>query len=163
MPLPNQRGPARAPTPLCSEQTLDIVTGPQGTVIPLSNLICLSLSLSSNSVFQSPVCSVLPPPCPCALLRKSFRCELLLCLLPLSIHDTSKVSPSAYPQGRAFLWLMVYVFHSSLKHKRLISLPCGGQQKGERVWERGKLLSKRMAFISPSCLPFCAGCHWCAV
>lgn len=159
MPLPNQRGPARAPTPLCSEQTLDIVTGPQGTVIPLSNLICLSLSLSSNSVLQSPVCSVLPPPFPCTLLRKSFRCELLLCLLPLSIHDTSKVSPSAYPQGHAFLWLMVYVFHSSLKHKRLISLPCGGQQKGERVWERGKLLSKRMAFISPSCLPFCAGCH----
>lgn len=39
------RGP---PAPRCSEQTLDIVTGPQGSVIPLSNLIsllCLCLSL----------------------------------------------------------------------------------------------------------------------
>lgn len=90
------------------------------------------------------MCSLLPPPCPCTLLRKSFRWELLLCLLPLSIHDTSKVSPSAYPQGLAFLWLMVYVFHSSLKHKRLISLPCGGQER-----ETGKTtLRKNVLYFS---------------
>lgn len=33
---------------------------------------------------------------------------------------------------------MVYVFHSSLKHKRLISLPCGGQER-----ERGKNYSQK--------------------
>lgn len=104
----------------------------------LSLSIVISLSLPSPTL--SPECSPLPPPCPCALLRKSFRWELLLCLLPLSIHDTSIVSPSAYPQGLAFLWLMVYVFRSSLKHKRLISLPCGGQ---ERERERGKNYSQK--------------------
>lgn len=93
------------------------------------------LPLSLPPPTPSHECSPLPPPCPCALLRKSFRWELLLCLLPLSIHDTSIVSPSAYPRGLAFLWLMVYVFRSSLKHKRLISLPCGGQ---ERARERRK-------------------------
>lgn len=108
--------------------------------LSLSTLVSPSLSPSSDSVSESPECFPLPPPCPSALLRKSFRWELLLCLLPLSIPDTSKVSPSAYPQGLAFLWLMVYVFHSSLKHKRLISLPCGGQ---ERVRERGKTTLKK--------------------
>lgn len=97
-----------------------------------------SLSLLWLSVSESPECSPLPPPCPNTLLRKSFRWELLLCLLPLSIHDTSKVSPSAYPKGLAFLWLMVYVFRSSLKHKRLISLPCEGQER-----EREKKYSQK--------------------
>lgn len=106
--------------------------------LSLSLSSSLSLSLLPLSVSESPGCSPLPPPCPSALLRKSFRWELLLCLLPLSIPDTSKVSPSAYPQGLAFLWLMVYVFHSSLKHKRLISLPCGGQERG-----RGKNYSQK--------------------
>lgn len=110
------------------------------------------LSLLPLCFSESPGCSSLPPPCPPALLRKSFRWELLLRLLPLSIPDTSKVSPSAYPQGLAFLGLMVYVFHSSLKHKRLISLPCGGQER-----ERGKLLSQRMVSISLCCLLFYPG------
>lgn len=111
------------------------------------------LSFLPLCVSESPECSPLPPPCPSALQRKSFRWKLLLRLLPLSIPDTSKVSPSAYPQGLAFLWIMVYVFHSSLRHKCLISIPCGGVER-----KRRELLSHK------NCLHYFCFCKiptWC--
>lgn len=44
---------------------------------------------------------------------------------------------------------MVYVFHSSLKHKCLISIPCGRPGR-----KRGKLLSQRIVLISSSAVYF---------
>lgn len=46
---------------------------------------------------------------------------------------------------------MVYVFHSSLKHKRLISLPCGGQ---EREKERGKTSLRKNGLYFPALFTF---------
>lgn len=69
--LPNQQGPARShPHPfLRTEQTLDIVTAPRGTVSALPPLSpsSLSRSLLPLSVSESPECSPLPPPCPSPL------------------------------------------------------------------------------------------------
>lgn len=42
---------------------------------------------------------------------------------------------------------MVYVFHSSLKHKRLISLPCGGQEGGETKREAGNQSQKEWSLF----------------